>query len=166
MIKNRIKFFETSKVHTYTYFLLFNFFISIFWHSSWEHIIKLIFMCMPHQNIFDTYCFHFDVQALNLNFYIFVKTENLRIISKVSFLHYTFCYLGWIHLPHLRIRKIFTDNSSVFFIFCKNLAKNEKTMSWKFTDESSVKYLPISKWGRWIRPKFKSGCMINSNFKG
>ena len=116
----------TQVVHYY--FLLFNFFISIFWHSSWEHIIKLIFMCMPHQNIFDTYCFHFDVQALNLNFYLFVKLE----ISKVSLLHYTFCYLGRIHLPHLRIRKYFMDDSSinfhdkVFLHFSKKMGKNEE----------------------------------------
>ena len=145
MIKNRNKFFETSKEHTYTYFLLFNFFISIFWHSSWEHIIKLIFMCMPHQNIFDTYCFHFDVQALNLNFYLFVKLE----ISKVSLLHYTFCYLGRIHLPHLLICKYFMDPSinfqkRFFFIFFKFLQKMRKNLDQKFMDESSVKYVSMN----------------------
>ena len=30
--------------------------------------------------------------------------------------------------------------------------KMKKTFSWKFTDELSIKYLWIRKWGRWIRP--------------
>ena len=40
-----------------------------------------------------------------------------------------------------------------FFIFCQIFfIKWRKTLSWKFTDESSIKYLWIHKWGRWIRP--------------
>ena len=69
------------------------------------------------------------------------------------------CFLGRIHLPHLQIRKYFTDDSSinfhdkVFFIFCHIFYKYwRKTLSWKFTDESSIKYLWIDKWGMWIRP--------------
>ena len=68
-------------------------------------------------------------------------------------------YLGRIRLPHLRISKYFTDDSSVnfpdmvFLHFLQKIGKKwRKTLSWKFTDESSIKYLWIRKWGRWIRP--------------
>ena len=51
------------------------------------------------------------------------------------------------------------DDSSVnfhdkFFLnFFLNFSKKwRKNLSWKFMDESSVKYLWIDKWGRWIRP--------------
>ena len=41
-----------------------------------------------------------------------------------------------------------------FFIYWKKFGKKlRKPLSWKFTDELSVKYLWICKWGRWIRPK-------------
>ena len=66
---------------------------------------------------------------------------------------------GWIHLVHLQIHKYFTDDSSVnfhdkFFLhFLKKISKQwRKTLSCKYTDESSVKYLRIHKWTRWIRP--------------
>ena len=67
--------------------------------------------------------------------------------------------IGQIHLPHLWICKYFMDDSSinfhdnVFLHFLPNIFKKwRKTLSWKFMDESSVKYLRICKWGRWIRP--------------
>ena len=41
-----------------------------------------------------------------------------------------------------------------FFIFCQFFFKKwRKTLSWKFMDESSIKYLRIHKWDRWIRPR-------------
>ena len=72
-------------------------------------------------------------------------------------------FIGWIHLVHLQIRKYFTDNSSLNFHdnvrlhFLKKFGKKwRKTLSWKFTDVSSVKYLRIHKLGSWIRTKYKS----------
>ena len=68
-------------------------------------------------------------------------------------------HIGQIHLVHLRICKYFTDDSSVNFhdkVFLHFLPKFRKkwrkNLSWKFMDESSVKYLWIRKWTRWIRP--------------
>ena len=75
-----------------------------------------------------------------------------------------FLDLGWIHLPHLRIRKYFTENSSVNFhdkvflhFFLKFRKKWRKNLSWKFMEELpvSVKYLWIRKWTWWIRPKYR-----------
>ena len=66
---------------------------------------------------------------------------------------------GRIHLVHLWICKYFTDDSSInfhdkFFLYflLKFSKKWRKNLPWKFTDESSVKYLRIRKWTRWIRP--------------
>ena len=40
-----------------------------------------------------------------------------------------------------------------FLHFLLNFSKKwRKNLSWKFTDESSIKYLRIRKWTRWIRP--------------
>ena len=71
-----------------------------------------------------------------------------------------YCAIGRIHLVHLRIHKYLTDDSSVnfhdkFFLhfLLKFRKKWRKNLSWKFTDESSIKYLWIHKWTRWIRPK-------------
>ena len=45
-------------------------------------------------------------------------------------------------------------HDKVFLHFLPNFFKKwRKILSWKFTDELSVKYLRIHKWGRWIRPK-------------
>ena len=45
--------------------------------------------------------------------------------------------------------------TSLFFIFCQIIAKKwRKNTSWKVTDESSVNYLQIRKWTRWIRPRY------------
>ena len=70
-------------------------------------------------------------------------------------LHY-----GRIHLVHLRSLKYFTDDSSInfhdkFFLhFLLNFSKKwRKNLSWKFMDESSIRYLRIHKWTRWIWPK-------------
>ena len=66
---------------------------------------------------------------------------------------------GRIHPPYLQIHTYFMDDLSinfhdkVFLHFLKKIGKKwRKTLSWKFTDESSIKYLQIRKWGRWIRP--------------
>ena len=70
---------------------------------------------------------------------------------------YVFSVYGRIYLVHLRICKYFTDNSSVnfhdkFFLhfLLKFSKKWRKNLSWKFTDESSIKYLRIRNWTRWI----------------
>ena len=54
----------------------------------------------------------------------------------------------------------FMDDSSthfhdkVFFHFLKiNGKKWRKILSWKFMDKSSINYLWICKWGKWIGPK-------------
>ena len=67
--------------------------------------------------------------------------------------------MGLIHLPHLRIHKYFMDDSLVYFtrqgfpsLFANFFQKQKKSLSWKITDVSSVKYLRICKWGRWICP--------------
>ena len=59
--------------------------------------------------------------------------------------------LGRIHLPHIRILKYFMDDLSINFhdkVFLHFLSKfgkkRRKTMSWKFTDESSVRYLLLT----------------------
>ena len=59
---------------------------------------------------------------------------------------------GRIHLVHLRIHKYLTDDSTVnfhdkFFLhfLLKFRKKWRKNLSWKFIDESSVKYLRIRK---------------------
>ena len=45
-------------------------------------------------------------------------------------------------------------HDKVFLYFLKKNGKKwRKNLSWKFTDELSIKYLWIHKWGRWIRPK-------------
>ena len=56
--------------------------------------------------------------------------------------------------PHLKIHWYFTDfHGKVFLHFLKKFGQIwRKTLSWKFTDELSIKYLQIHKWGRWIRP--------------
>ena len=79
-------------------------------------------------------------------------------------------YLGWIHWPHLLISwqgfLYFLPNVCHFskwsslktlhnFEKSSKMAKNwhkinEEKLFQKFTDESSVKYLQIGKWGRWI----------------
>ena len=82
---------------------------------------------------------------------------------------YQFFDYGRIHLVHLWIHKYFTDDSSVnfhdkFFLhfLLKFRKKWRKNLSWKFTDESSIKYLWIRKWTRWIRPKYiQIGLWIN-----
>ena len=83
---------------------------------------------------------------------------NLKRYTYQGYLSFTYVF-GQIHLPHLRIHKYFMDDSSVNFhdkIFLHFLPiffkKWRKTLSWKFTDESSIKYLWIRKWGRWIWP--------------
>ena len=64
-----------------------------------------------------------------------------------------------IHLVDLWIHKYFTDDSSVNFHgkfilhFLPNYSKKwRKNRSWKFVDESSIKYLHIRRWIRWIWP--------------
>ena len=84
----------------------------------------------------------------------------------------TFCWsYGQIHLPHLRICKYFMDDSSVnfhdkvFLHFLQKFGKKwRKTLSWKFMDESSVKYLWIHKWGRWIQPMCRSSIKMLSTW--
>ena len=82
-------------------------------------------------------------------------------VASQIFIHSDFIKVNvlycWIHLPHLRIRKYFTDNSSInfhyniFLHFLPKIGKKwRKTLSWKFTDESSIKCLWIHKWCRWI----------------
>ena len=45
-------------------------------------------------------------------------------------------------------------HDKVFLRFLPNFCKKwRKTLSWKFMDESSVKYLRIGRWGRWIQPR-------------
>ena len=80
-------------------------------------------------------------------------------------------YYGRIHLVHLRIHKYLTDDPSVnfhdkFFLhfLLKFRKKWRKNLSWKFMDESSVKYLQIRKWTRWIRPKNKINVFRNFFF--
>ena len=52
-----------------------------------------------------------------------------------------------------------------FFIFCRFFFKKwKKTLSWKFTDESSIKYLWIRKWGKWIWPRYLQMWKNNINF--
>ena len=74
----------------------------------------------------------------------------------------TVCFKGWIHLPHLQIHKYFMDDSFInfhekFFLhFLPNFSKRwRKTLPWKIMDETSVKYLQVHKWDRWICPKAK-----------
>ena len=81
-------------------------------------------------------------------------------------LHY-----GRIHLVHLRSLKYFTDDSSVNFHdkFCLHFVVNfskkwRKNLSWKFTDESSIKYLRVCKWTRWIWPKTEFQTFVNIFF--
>ena len=85
-----------------------------------------------------------------------IKVNNMPccIVNEVL----THFFIGRIHLLHLQIHKYFTDDSSVnfhdkvFLRFLPNFFKKwRKTLSWKFTDESSVKLLWIRKWGRRIR---------------
>ena len=78
--------------------------------------------------------------------------------SRINFFQYW--DIGRIHLVLLRIHKYLTDDSFVNFrdkfwlhFLLKFRKKWRKNLLWKFTDESSIKYLQICKWTRWIRPK-------------
>ena len=100
-------------------------------------------------------CENFDWSS-----HILISTSQMErrfIIFKTTIRQ--FSNLGRIHLVYLRIRKYFMDDSSVnfhdkFFLhFLVNFSKKwRKNLSWKFTDESSIKYLWIRKWTRWIWP--------------
>ena len=96
-----------------------------------------------------------------------------KIIRVALFQKILILALGQIHLPHLQIRKFFTDDSSIYFhgkVFLHLLQKFgkkwRKNVSWKFMDESSIKYLQIHKWTRWIRnisnKKFRALCFSAS----
>ena len=146
-------------------------------------IFFAIMQIMHRWNIFFVdfcYCILHDISHrinsvrafLTLCLHLFVNPFNgfrFRCLQTLGPHKYSFfCYhtemnilvLGRIHMVHLWIRKYFMDDSSInfhdkFFLhFLLNFSKKwRKNLSWKFTDESSVKYLQIRKWTRWSRPK-------------
>ena len=100
---------------------------------------------------------NFTHSPLLCEFPIYLLYENnIASASKLSqclFFQKKMCiHNGRIHLPHLRIRKYFMDESAInfctrfFFILCAKIwQKIKKNHVQKFTDESSIKYLWIRK---------------------
>ena len=114
-----------------------------------------------------------DVKGINLGYVHWLHSKG-AIFSKLFKLektNYSNQYqrgktdIGRIHLPHLQINKYFTDDSSInfhdnFFLpLLLNYSKKwRKIMSWKFMDESSLKYL-------WICKYFRGDSSINFHEK-
>ena len=90
--------------------------------------------------------------------------KNLSLTFSMNDLITHYSIYGQIHLPDaftygsistLRTTHLKISWQGFSSLFAKFLQKMKKNLVQKFTDESSVKYLWIYKWGRWIQPMMK-----------
>ena len=130
-----------------------------FWKMAWPSVYYFIYPedWFPEKK--SRVCIHMFPCFYGCSTYynqVNVKRPSFLKVSVRARTEFTCLPYGSVWLCTLRTTNLSISMTMFFFIFWKKFGKKwRKTLSWKLTNGSSVKYLWIRKWGRWIWPRTK-----------